>query len=239
MIERFLDAYDVKARVAPGLIIALPLMVAVFYAAPIVTSWPIFTASGVCSLAMLYGLSHFVRARGKAIEAKLWDEWGGPPSTRFMRHRDTTFGSDLKTSIRQALVKKFSSGLLSPDEEARNPGRADKAIVDAFRQVRSYLRQHDPDGLWFKHDIEYGFCRNLLACREPWVVVALCATALASIYGVSTGRGVLNPGSAIGCLSFLIAAYIGWAILPNATKRVGETYAETAWMAFLRTAQEM
>ena len=238
MIDKFLDPYELKARVAPGLIVALPLLVAAFYAAPVLSSWPIFAASSVCSLALLYGLSHIVRARGRAIEAELWDRWGGPPSTRLMRHRDNTFGWDLKLSIQGALSRKFSVRLLTPDEEGKNPDRADKTIVDAFRQVRQYLRQHDPDGLWFKHVVEYGFCRNLLACRVMWVLVALSATAFAAFYGVSTGAGVLNPASGIGCVSFLCALYFGWGLLPDAVKRIGESYADSAWMSFLRTSEE-
>jgi len=44
MIEKFLDAYEMKARVAPGLILSLPLLVVVVYAAPILSSWSIFAA---------------------------------------------------------------------------------------------------------------------------------------------------------------------------------------------------
>lgn len=238
MIEKFLDPYELKARIAPGLILVLPLLADGIYAAPILSSWPIFAASGVCTLALLYGLSLLVRAGGEGIEPTLWDSWGGPPSTRFMRHRDSTFGAELKLSIQSTLAKMFSARLLTPDAEAQDPDRADKAILDAFRHVRQYLRQHDPDGLWFKHDIEYGFCRNLLGCRVMWAVISVCATFFAIAYAAKTGAGLLNPASGIGCLSLLCAAYVGWLVLPRATKRAGDAYAESAWMAFLRIAGE-
>lgn len=212
MIEKILDDYDLKARVAPGLIVALPVLVDTVYAAPILSSWPIFAAGGVCSLALVYGLGHLARARGEAIEAKLWEGWGGPPSTRFLRHRDSFFTEELKAPIRNALAKKFRSRLLSPDEEKGEPERADKAIVDAFRQVRQYLRQHDPRGLWYNHDVEYGFSRNLLGCRVLWTTVALAAAVFAAIDGAKTGAGLINPASAIACLSFICAVYIGWVI---------------------------
>ncbi len=238
MIEKILDDYELKARIAPGLILALPILVDAVYAAPILSSWPIFAASGVCSLALVYGLGHLVRARGKAIEADLWNRWGGPPSTRFLRHRDSLFGAELKASIQNALAKKFSSRLLTQIEEAKSPERADKAIADAFRQVRQYLRQHDPNGLWYKNVLEYGFCRNLLGCRVIWAAVALAATIFAGLYGFRTGAGLLNPAAAIGGLSLMCAVYTGWAILPNATKRTAESYAELAWLAFLQISEE-
>jgi hypothetical protein len=109
---------------------------------------------------IVYFLGNFARARGEAIEPELWKRWGGPPSTRMLRNRDSQFGDDLKASIREALAATLSARLITPDEEAKNPERADKVIVDAFRQVRQYLRQHDPDGLWQKQNIEYGFCRT-------------------------------------------------------------------------------
>jgi hypothetical protein len=235
MIEKFLDAYELKARVAPGLILALPMLVVAAYGAPILSSWSIFAASGVCSLALLYGLSLVVRARGRAIEQALWNTWGGPPSTRYMRHRDGTFGEAMKKSIQEALAAKFPAAqILPPDEEARNPERADKAIVDAFRQVRQYLRQSDPDGLWFKLNVEYGFCRNLFGSRMVWAGISLAATISAVVFAMRNGSGPINPASAICFLSLVCSVYVGWFVLPDSVRRVAETYAETAWMAFLQ-----
>ena len=238
MIEKFLDRYELKARIAPGVILVLPLLVDTFYLAPMLSSWPIFAASGICSLALVYGMSHVVREHGKAIEQNLWVQWGGPPSTRFMRHRDSTFGTDLKLSIQHALVNRFSVRFPTSDEETKYPDQADRTIVDAFRQVRQYLRQHDPDGLWFKHDIEYGYCRNLLGCRLLWTAIALGATVFAVVYGAKAGAGLLNLASAMGGLSLFCAVYLVWLILPGATKRAAEAYAESAWMAFLGGAEE-
>jgi hypothetical protein len=233
MIEKILDPYELKARVAPGLILAMPILVIAVFFLPVLSSLPIFTAGGLCSVALVYGLGHVLRALGDRIEEKLWLSWGGPPSTRFMRHRDSKFGGNLKASIAQLLAVRFSAHLLSADDEARNPGMADSLIVDAFRQVRQYLRQHDPDGLWSKHNAEYGFCRNLLASRVLWVFISLFAVVFAVFYSVGRGESVFNPASVVGVLSLLCAIPIGWNVLPEATKRAGEAYAESAWMAFL------
>jgi hypothetical protein len=239
-MEKFLDEYELKARIAPGLILALPILVDAFYAAPLLSTLPIFAASGICSFALIYGLGYLARTRGKAIEPELWKRWGGPPSTKFLRHRDLSFTADLKVSVRSALTQCFSLVLLTVEEEGREPGRADRAIFDAFRQVRQYLRRHDPGGLWFKHDIEYGFSRNLLGCRVLWLIVAAAATVFAAVYGARSGvsGGILNPASVLSCLSLLCALYFGWAILPDGTKRIADVYAESVWMAFLGSARE-
>ena len=224
MMDNFFDGYELKARVAPGLIIAIPILVDVFYAAPVLSSWSIFATSSVCSVALLYGLSHVVRALGDATEEKLWTAWDGPPSTRFMRDRDSTWSPDLKSSIRVALKKTFSWRLLTREEEHKNPGAADRAIVDAFRRVRQFLRERDAKGLWSKHNVEYGFCRNLLACRVVWLVIASCATVFAVMFGKKTGAGAFNPASAIGSLSLICAVYVGWIVLPKSLKHIADGY---------------
>jgi hypothetical protein len=237
MIEKFLDPYEIKARIAPGLILSVAVLVDVIFTAPVLSNLPIFATTGICSLALIYGLGNFVRARGAAIQPKLWSSWGGEPSTRFLRIRDTHFGDGLKTSIRNELARRFAVRLLPQDEEVRNSELADREIADSFRRVRSYLRQKDPDGLGQKQNIEYGFCRNLLGCRVTWVVLSLLALAFAIGNAIRTHQSLVNAGSVVGCISLLCAVYVGWFMLPTATKRVAEAYAESTWMAFLHISQ--
>ena len=235
MIEKLLDEYELKARVAPGVILILPVLVDAAYAVPALSNWPIFAAGGICCLALLYGLGHVVRARGKAIENDLWISWDGPPSTRFMRDRDRFFDASLKTSIKAAVSHRFSVSLLSKAEESSDPGRADRVIADAFRRVREFLRKHDSGGLWNKNNADYGFCRNLLGCRFIWTMLAAAATVFAIVVGIERKAGAFNVASAIGFASFDCAVYVGWMVLPDATRRTAERYAELAWIAFAET----
>jgi hypothetical protein len=57
-------------------------------------------------------------------------------------------------------------------------------------------------------------------------------------FAVQKGAGAFNPASAIGGLSLVCSVYVGWFVLPSSVKRIGESYAEAAWMAFLRSAVE-
>jgi len=238
MIEKYLDFYELKARDLPGLILVFPILIDALYAAPVLNSWSIFTVSGICGFALIYMLGHLARSLGEGIETKLWAYWGGPPSTRFMRHRDTTFCDTLKSLIYQKLTTELGARLATDEEEASNPQQADKEIEDAFRRVREYLRANDPKGLWYSHNIEYGFSRNLLGCRLLWAIVAVAATAFAVVYGIKNGGGPLNPASLMNCVALLCAVYIGWTVLPRSTKRVADGYAESAWLAFLRKSEE-
>jgi len=227
------DEYELKARTAPGLIVALPIIADVLLVVPSISNWGILTASGVCGVALIYGLGRVAQARGEKIEQHLWNSWGGPPSTRFIRDNDTTFTPELKQTIRDAVRMKLSATLPKAHSELKNGESADQVRFDVFRRVRQYLRMHDPRGLWHRHNIEYGFCRNLLGCRQLWLAVASIATVMALAYGVRGKAGIVNPASAVGLLSTISAAYLGWWLLPGATKRCAENYAESAWMSFI------
>jgi hypothetical protein len=232
-MTRRVDDYELKARIAPGLIVALPVLALVLWAVPEIQNWRIFTATSVFGVALIYGLGRLAQARGEAIEAALWKQWDGPPSTRFLRHRDSTFGQELKDSIRSATESNLGAKMPTRAEEEANPDHADQSTFDVFRRIRQLLRQRDPGGLWHRQNAEYGFCRNLLGCRGPWLWIAAVATACSGYYGAYAHRAVLNAASVVGLVSLICAIYMGWCVLPAATKRSANNYAESAWMAFL------
>jgi hypothetical protein len=238
MIDKFLDEYELKARIAPGLIVALPLLVDAIYFAPILSTLPIFAASGICTLAVIYALGYLVRAEGREYEPTLWKLWGGPPSTILMRSSDTFFGAELKNAIRSAVMQEFALTLPTPAEERKNPTAADKAIADAFERVRAFLRRFDPTGIWQKNNIEYGFCRNLLGGRPHWTGIAIGALVVAIWRSATIHSGFLNPAVVVSCLSVACALYVGWRVLPKATKRIAERYAELAWTTFLELSKD-
>jgi hypothetical protein len=231
----FFDEYELKARIAPGLLTALPVIVFAFYAAPDLWRWPMFAASGAVTLALIYGLGQFAKSRGEAIEKALWQSWDGPPSTRYMRHRDMTFGPELKALIAQAIHKEFSMTVFAPEQENESGAAADQCIADAFRRVKQFLRENDARGLWFTHNIEYGFWRNLRGCRRIWVVLSVVAMIL-SVYVGRIRGGLVNPGSVIAAACLVCALYLGWFVQPGAVKQVADGYAELAWMSFLSHA---
>lgn len=238
MIEPFLDPYEVKARLLPALLLAIPILVDVTYAAPRLTQWPVFAAGGACGLAVSYSLGLLVSARGRTIEPALWETWGGPPSTRFMRRADTFFGTEVKEAIRAAVKNTFPLTLLNAEEERRSPARADEAIADAFRQVREYLRIHDPKGLWSRQNSEYGYFRNLYGCRIVWLGASLTALVFAGAYGAATHTGFFNPAFIVDLLCVLAAIYFGWLVVPKLAKRNADAYADTAWHTFLQLSRE-
>jgi hypothetical protein len=230
------DYYELRARVAPGLVLGLPVLATFVYAAPALIELKHLAAGSLCAFSLIYALGQVARARGGAIEGKLWSGWGGPPSTRFLRTTDSYFGPELKEKIRTAVLKTFSLQLPRKEDEKNTPA-SDRQIDDAFKLVRDFLRATDPRGLWFDHMVEYGFARNLLGMRVPWLILSLSALLVCLALGGHRGDSSSACPTAICALSVLAAIYLGWFVLPGATKRIAETYAGLAWTSFLRTAE--
>ena len=97
------DYYDILARILPAIIVFLPVMIPVFLIVyGEMTATVSFLFSGIVLAALVYPLSFIVRRPGSRLEKTLWEQWGGPPSTRVMRWRDNTFSVSLKTELHKA-----------------------------------------------------------------------------------------------------------------------------------------
>ena len=228
------DPYEIRARVAPSLIVSLPILTTLGLCLPNADrSWQFFVGSGVVALALLYGFTFIVRWLGRSKEDSLWQSWGGAPSTRIMRWPDRTLNRDTKLRISRAVSATFGIQLLSETEERTSPFTADQQIENAFRQVRELLRLRDKDGLWSKHNAEYGFARNLLGSRI--LFLALCFVGIAVCAAMSTHRGdkILSSGLVTNLIYFLAWVPFGWKLLPKLAKDSADRYAERAWLTFL------
>jgi hypothetical protein len=97
LVEMFRDPYERKARAFPGLLMVLPILVAV--ASTWGTKHPIIT--GVVGLLVscgtIFALGNLARDLGKEKQEKLFQDWGGMPTTWMLRHRDRTLEGGIKT----------------------------------------------------------------------------------------------------------------------------------------------
>ena len=171
---RFFDAYFIRARLFPALIAAAPALAAL----ALLISWKSFGLSNFAAvvgiLVLLFAIADFSRARGRAIEGKLYAEHGGMPSITLFRRNDDTIDAGSKDRYRLLLAAKLSALAPSPDEE-----NADQAAADIFYgQCGNWLRQNTRDTkrfpILFGENITYGFRRNLLGVKT----LALCLNAV-------------------------------------------------------------
>ncbi len=114
-IPNFFDKYERVARVYPALIVGSPALVAAAFTMPTLPSQTI-TGNAVTAavlLAVLYALTHLVRAAGRKAEKSLWASWGGPPSTRMMLWSDTTMTDQWKETAHGVVLAALSVTLHS------------------------------------------------------------------------------------------------------------------------------
>jgi hypothetical protein len=227
------DKYDQRARVLPSVIIALPALCTALFCFPHIDHSPIFlVGSGIVLLAIVYLIAHVVRFLGVSAEPELWDFWGGPPSTRLLRWRDRSLSEATKAQLRLAVQTRFRMSLPSVDREASDPAGADLLIMDAFRRVREFLRSHGEDGLWQKHNTEYGFARNLFGGRWLFLVLAVSGAVVSGFAPVGDGTWRLTSGVVINLCLLSMWLPFAWFVLPSMVKHAADRYAERAWLAF-------
>jgi hypothetical protein len=229
---RLFDPYSRQARLFPGLLTIFPVILTViaWYPALITGSvgGTLLTIATSCGL--LYALSVLSRSRGKAVERRLLGEWGGWPTTIWLRHRDTHLPDAGRLRYHAFLASRVP-GLVLPtkEQEEQNPAQADSAYASAVKWLQEQCR-----GKAFpfveKENIEYGFRRNLLGLKP--IGITCCAAALAvsafaiarsqpalmtAIAGLSPAEaldalGAAKP-AAVGATLVDLVAFAGWLLI--------------------------
>jgi hypothetical protein len=238
----WLDKYERYARVAPGVLALLPVVVTVtalgYRQVPVV--------SVVVSLLSLAGgpvvLADTVRQFGQRAQDKLWSAWGGSPTTLALHLRETSTNSVQRDIWRGAAEKVSGVTLASRASELRNPKKADETIEAAVARLRQVTRGEQQFTLLQAENRSYGFQRNLYGVR--WFGRIMAILGLLVIGGFMgwhlSGKGHVSVPTA-DILGLLLngAVLLGWFVLPSA-KRVrtaGDKYAHQLLHAAVSIAE--
>ena len=249
--QGFIDAYDVKARLIPTVIILLPVVWTAYYIWPALLSNPfVLAGSGTTLLSSAYLATMCVRVLGVRFGLHFWRRDGGVPSTRLARMRDPFLQHEQKTRIQRAVFLRFGIRLLPLQEELSNPDEADRRISAAFREVKECLRQSSQSSLLEKHNADYAFARNLCESRSVFIFFAAAGLILC---GFNPGRipmsantfyelphaWIFNVGCCLNLAFLLFGIIFGWLLLPGMLRLHAECYARRAWLTFLTLSTEV
>ena len=98
-----MDEYDRIARLAPAYLTLFPLLVLVIALFGREDWWQqiiaVVVAAGIPVL-----LSDVVRQLGKTNQAELFDNWGGTPTTQFLRHHPSTSNDQENNAVLLSLI---------------------------------------------------------------------------------------------------------------------------------------
>lgn len=166
------DAYSLHAQWAPVLSLVSPVIFATYMVFPALVNSAAIAGGGLLVAALPPMLAHTARNLGKRLEPGLWAEWGGKPTTRLLRHRDTTLSEATKHRYFLTLE---AAGITrpSPEEEATNPTASDRIYESAGDWLRRQTRDPKRSNLVSVMNASYGLARNLFGLK--WIGFGITA----------------------------------------------------------------
>lgn len=165
---------------------------------------------GVLAAALF--LTHLARHRGRAVERKMFSEWGGAPTSLWLRHTDDHLESQTKQRYCGFLESRIAGWqALSEELEERDENAALQSYDTAVRWLREYTRDTKQFPLINKENISYGFRRNSLGLKPYGVTLAAFSIAgnLLALYLSSASLGGLE-GKGLVAMSVSVISLAAW-----------------------------
>ncbi len=179
-LSKLFDKYSLGARVKPSFLLFLPVVIIVF---------AIFEPARSVGGAVLTFLSSFgviafganqMSSQGNKLQDRLFEKWGGAPTTLIMRPRSPKLDKHTRERYCRKLAKMIPDFQVISDEQAL-----------AEREKTRDPKKHS---LILNENIEYGFSRNLRACKPAgvFITIACCALSLTLLWVQLPEQGLLT-----------------------------------------------
>ena len=206
------DHYSWHARVFPVYVTISPIILTLSAILPDGLDLPLGATAAIVFVPLSFLTGQVGADFGKRLEKRLWIQWNGPPTTRFLRHSNAEFN----VITRQRVHMKFHSlgfRVPSADDQRRNPQAADAHWEACTEELIRRTRDRGKFPLVFKGLTEYGFRRNLLGLKRlglPLSIMALlgCLWKVWASWGNQEAVAVA-VGATLLALSLLVV-WIFW-----------------------------
>ena len=172
MTEMKFDSYSIYARAFPIYITLLPVALVLFPILPAGYDWKLGGATAVVLLPLCYLCRQIGGDKGRKLESALWDKWGGPPTTRFLRHCNSEFNQVTRNRIHDKL-RSLGLQVPSQNEQDQNARAADIQYESCTDELRHRTRDSKRFYLVFTGLTEYGFRRNLLGLKPVGLLLTI------------------------------------------------------------------
>ncbi len=217
----WLDKYERQARLAPGLLMLLPLAVTVtalgFRSVPVVS----IAASLVSVAGGPVLLAGTVRGFGLKVQPHMWASWGGSPTMIALRLREDSANEVQRDVWRRSIEQVTGIQLASRRSESARPQAADQKIDAAVGRLRELTRDEQRFALIQAENRAYGFWRNFYAIRTLGRLVALAGILAMTSLVLWRLAGGLHPvvqvASALGLVIDALIMVV-WLVLPSADR---------------------
>ena len=230
VLEYIPDEYTRRARIYPALLVALPLgLLALAIFPDGLPGWKLLS-----SLIVLSGgaklLGQVGRDWGRKKQPKLFEMWGGKPTTRMLRHRDAT--NKVILARRHAKLHKLMPEIKIPasEDEQAHPDQADEVYESCVAFLLESTRDKKKFRLVFEENCNYGFRRNLWGMKPLGIT-----TTVIGILGIGVvvvayyfQKDMWVPRIGIACGIGNLLLLLGWLFwfTPQWVKTTADGYAE-------------
>lgn len=173
------DTYSFRARVLPVYLTLAPVILLLVAVVPEGIKLQIGGATALVFAPVSFLLGQVGADFGKRLEMSLWTNWGGPPTTRFLRHGNHEFNEVTRSRVHEKL-RQLGLSVPAREEQERDPCAADTHYQSCAEDVIRRTRDTRKFPLVFRGLTEYGFRRNLLGLKilgMPISVVGLAGSA--------------------------------------------------------------
>ena len=157
---------------------------------------------------------------GKRLEKGLWASWGGPPTTRFLRHGNHEFNNVTRRRV-HAKLRELGLHVPTREEQEQDPCDADTYYESCTQELIRRTRDTGRFPLVFKGLTEYGFRRNLLGLKIFGMSLTVAGVA-GSAWSTYTAWTPTNELPAVSLVAGLISVGLLLAWLVWLTKRTVE-----------------
>ncbi len=192
---------------------------------------------GACGA--VYLLANISRMFGKALEERLFAEWGGSPTTQLLRHGNALIDQHTKQRYHAFLARKIKVEFPTAEAERAAPAMADEVYRAGVKWLLGKTRDKKRFALLFKENVSYGFHRNGLGLRWIGALIGLGAilwlTIALQMYESANWRA-LTVEQAVACgIAFAIALTLVIYFNESRVKQAAFAYAEM----LLRTCDDL
>jgi hypothetical protein len=149
---------------------------------------------------------------GKAHEARLFESWGGMPTTQLLRHSDSKIDHHSKLRYHAFLERKLKIAFPTPEGETASPEAADETYRAGVKWLLGKTRDKKRFGLLFKENVSYGFHRNCCGLRWIGCVSSLVAAfwLLGSYHAVNPRDWINLTGGQVAVLGAVVSIGAAW-----------------------------
>lgn len=226
-----MNIYYFRARLLPAVLTCIPIFILIHSVilenyesalTPILPILPTLSSMGI-SLALVFVLIQINRILSKEIFQRFYfkDEIY-MPTTNYLMWGNTYYEDSIKSKLREKIHSMYDIELHSRIDEIDDEASSRKRIVVAVSQIRNNLRGNP---LLFRHNIEYGFFRNLLG----GCVIAIVLSIFIFCYACWYGNSVLFNMGIILAVIYAIPILLSKKILSV----YGNNYAKILFEQFL------